>query len=74
MAIRLAIGSSEKGYLATDADVLIEAFEGALKKLGLVDSSDPAVRAVANHIITFATAGERDPVRLQDLTLEAVRR
>jgi hypothetical protein len=74
MAIGLAIGNSDNGYLAIDAAFLVDAFEGVLKELGLVDSSDPARLAVANHIIAFAKAGERDPVRLQDLTLEAVRR
>jgi len=61
------------GYLATDAGILVDAFEGALKALRLVDRNDPAALVVANHIITFAKTGVLDPVRLRDLTLEAVR-
>jgi hypothetical protein len=69
----MPINVSGNGYLATDASILVDAFEGVLKELGLVDRSDPAARLVAGHIITFAKAGERDPVRLRDLTLEAIR-
>jgi hypothetical protein len=43
-----------------------------LKELGLVDRTDPAMLVVAKYIIAFAKAGERDPVRLRELTLEAV--
>jgi hypothetical protein len=74
MPIRLLIDNSENGYLATDAAVLVEAFEGALRELGLVDLNDPATQVVANHIITFAKAGVLDPAQLRDLTLEAIRR
>jgi hypothetical protein len=74
MLIRLAIGNNENRDLAMDATVLIEAFENTMQVLGLVGRNDSATRlAVANHIITFAKAGEHNPVRLRDLTLEAVR-
>jgi hypothetical protein len=69
----MPINYSGNGYLATDASVLVGAFEGVLRELGLVDRSDPAARLVAGLIITFAKAGEGDPVRLHDLTLEAFR-
>jgi hypothetical protein len=65
---------SESGYLATDAAVLVEAFESALRELGLVDRNEPPTVVVANHIITFAKAGVLDPERLRDLTLQAIRR
>src|SRR5262249_19232518 len=55
---------SENGYLAMEATVLVEAFEDTLKMLGLIDRDDPVRLAVARHIIIFARAGERDPVRL----------
>jgi hypothetical protein len=74
MPIRLLIDNSENGYLATDTAVLAEAFEGALKELGLEDRNDPATLVVANHVISFAKAGVLDPVRLRDLTLKAIRR
>jgi len=44
-----------------------------LKVLGS-DQNDIGTRlTVAKHIITFAKAGEQGPVRLRDLTVEAVR-
>jgi hypothetical protein len=74
MPIRLLIDHSENRHIAIDAAILVDAFEGTLSELGLTDRTDPARRlAVANHVITFAKAGERDPVRLRALTVEAVR-
>jgi len=64
---------SENGYLATDAAVLVVAFEDTVKVLGLVDRNDPATLVAAAHIITFAKAGECDPVRLRDLTVKTMR-
>jgi hypothetical protein len=48
------------------------AFETALRKLGVVDRSDPAATAVAKLIIEFAKAGQRDPERLCALALQAL--
>ena len=68
----MLIDDSENGHLAMDAAVLIKAFEDTLKVLGSTDRSGPAT-LVADHIIAFAKAGERDPVRLRDLTINAIR-
>jgi hypothetical protein len=68
----MPIDLSEKGRLAVDADVLVRAFEGAPKELAL-DRKNSEALVVAEHIITFAKAGERDPVRLCDLAVKAVR-
>jgi hypothetical protein len=73
MPTRLLIDNSENRYLATDAAILVEAFEGALRELGLVDRDDLETLVVANHIITFAKAGVVDPARLRDFTLKAMR-
>lgn len=59
-------------HLATNADILVDAFGGALKKL-LVDRRDPEALVVAKHLISIAKAGERNPARLRDLTVQAVR-
>jgi hypothetical protein len=56
-----------------DGAILVDAFEGALKDLGLADRNDPVAQVAADHLVTFAKAGERDPVRLRELTSEAVR-
>jgi hypothetical protein len=70
MPIRLVV---ENSYLATDAGILIDAFEAALKELGLSDRNDTAALVVAKHLISFAKAGVLDPVQLRDLTVKAVR-
>jgi hypothetical protein len=67
----MPIDHSGNGYLAGDADILVEAFKGALKKL-VVDRTNPEALVVAKHMISFAKAGERSPVRLRDLTVEAI--
>jgi hypothetical protein len=69
----MPIDCTGKGYLATDASVLVEAFEGALNELGLSDRNHPATLVVAKHIIALATAGVLDAVRLRDLTIEGIR-
>jgi hypothetical protein len=71
--MRLIIDNSSKGYLAMDAAVLVEGFEGALNELGLADRNHPAVSVVANHIIAFAKAGACDPVQMRDLAVKAIR-
>ena len=58
---------------AVDGAILVDAFDGALEDLGLADRNDAVAQVAANHLVTFAKAGERDPVRLRELTLEAVR-
>ena len=69
---QMPVDFSGNGYLATDAAAVIDAFETALEKWA-VDRRDPEALVVAKHIITFAKAGERDPERLRDLTVKAVR-
>jgi hypothetical protein len=73
MPIRLVVANSENSYLATDAGILIDAYEAALKELGLSDRNDTAALVVAKHLISFAKAGVLDPVQLRDLTVKAVR-
>jgi hypothetical protein len=51
--------------------LLCEVFEDVLATLGLVDRLDPVTELVAEKIIELAKAGERDPARLKELTLEA---
>jgi hypothetical protein len=41
MPVRLAVANCENSYLATDAGILIDAFEGAFNELGLVDRNHP---------------------------------
>jgi len=69
----MLIDRSEIGSLAMEATVLVEAFEGALRELGLADRSDPAALVVAKLIISFAKDGERNATRIRDLTLTTMR-
>jgi len=46
-------------------------FEDLLQLLGLVRREDPVTTMVAEKMIQLVLAGERDPDRLKQLTLEA---
>jgi hypothetical protein len=50
------------------------AYENVLKVLQLTDREDPITELVARKIIDFARAGEIDPERLCQRTLDAVRK
>jgi hypothetical protein len=50
-----------------------DVFEDVLKTLGLVDRKDPVTELIANRVIELVQSGERDPVRLKQLALEAIR-
>jgi hypothetical protein len=67
MPIRLIIDNDNKQAFGPDQiNVLVTAFEDALKVLGLVDREDPATLMVAQRIIDLAKQGECDPVRLRE--------
>jgi hypothetical protein len=72
LPIKLLIDNCKIGYLAINAAILLDAFEGALKEWGVVDRNDLAALVIANHIIAFAKTGVLDPVRLRDLTVKAM--
>jgi hypothetical protein len=55
------------------AAVLGDVFEGVLKEFGLVSRQDPITELIAETLIELANAGELDPLRLKQLTLEALR-
>jgi hypothetical protein len=50
-----------------------DVFEDVLKTLGLVDRGDQLGTLIAHRIIELVLSGERDPMRLKRLTLEAVK-
>ena len=51
--------------------IMGDAFDAACSLLG--DISNPARNAVADRIVIEATRGERDPIRLRDAGLAAMR-
>jgi hypothetical protein len=54
--------------------ILVDAFEDTLRPLKLTDRKDPRGVTVAKLIIELAKGGERDPARLRDQVLKALRR
>lgn len=62
MAIDRLLEGAAFGPEATQA--MAEAYEAALRTLGILDPADPRTETIARRIISSATAGEDDPVRL----------
>jgi hypothetical protein len=64
----------EPGVFAPEVVAMMgDVFEDVLKTLGLVDREDALAKLVAYRIIELVQSGERDPARLKQLTLEAVK-
>lgn len=62
----------ENGVLDDEAvRIMGEAFEGACALLGKI--SYPSREAIADRIIDAATRGKRDPIRLRDAGMAAVK-
>jgi len=71
MPIRGALQT--RAFGPEDIRIITVAFEDALRELKLVDRSDPLTEIVAKKMIEIADEGERDPIRLKDRTLQALR-
>ena len=54
--------------------MLARVFGDMRQTLGLVDRTDRVTRMTAGKLLELARAGERDPERLKQLTLAALRR
>jgi hypothetical protein len=46
-------------------------YEDVVRALGLVDRAAPVTELIAKKILELTKAGERDPARLKDLTIQA---
>ena len=73
MPLRLIL-ENDHSFPPEDVAILTAAFEAALRQLGLVDRSDPITMTVAKRIIELAKTGERDPKRLCERAVEALRK
>jgi hypothetical protein len=71
MAIYRLLQNSPMG--PEEIAVLTEAYELTLKKLDLVDRSDPITQIVAKKIIEVGQRGVRDPEQLSSLALKELR-
>jgi hypothetical protein len=49
------------------------AYEAALRELKLADRTDPLMAVLAHKILEIAQLGERDPKRLCELAVQAIR-
>jgi hypothetical protein len=58
--------AQDESFSPEDVIALANAFEDALRSLGLRYLSDPIVLSVASRIIELARHGERNPTRLRD--------
>lgn len=64
----------EPGVFAPELVTLMgKVFEDVLKTLGLVRRDDAVTQLIAHRIIELVGSGERDPERLKQLAIEAVR-
>jgi hypothetical protein len=57
-----------------DIPNLVAGYEATLRKLGLVDRTDPMGVTVAKLIIGLAKDGERDPEKLCDRAVKILRK
>ena len=64
---------AESGLEADAVSAVVLALERTLDALRLTDRTDPVTKIVAYKLIELARQGERDPQRLCDLTLQAIR-
>jgi hypothetical protein len=55
---------NEGAFTPEEITAITDAFEAALRELGLVNRSDPLVESVAVQTMELAKAGERDRERL----------
>jgi hypothetical protein len=61
--------NGDHSFTPEEAAILVEAFEGSLEALRLVDREDPVTRLVAEKVLEGARSGERDPQRLRTWVL-----
>jgi hypothetical protein len=72
MTLGLVLGS-DHSFDPDEIAILASAYENALRELRLINREDPATLTVAHRIIDLAKQGERNPARLRDAAVEALR-
>ena len=71
MAIYKLIASGSYG--PDDINAMTAAYESALVEIGLVDRDDPLTEMLAKSILTVTPTGERDPEKIKERALHALR-
>ena len=60
-------------WQSTDINAMTAAYESALVEIGLVDRTDPLTEMLAKSILTITATGERDPEKIKERALHALR-
>jgi hypothetical protein len=63
----------DKAFEPEAITVMTSAYADVCRALGLDEGDHPAADVVAKKVIEFAQRGERDPVRLREYVLKALR-
>jgi hypothetical protein len=63
-----------KAFEPETITVMTRAFTDVCRTLGVNDRDDSQATVVAKKVIEFAQRGERDPARLREFVLQALRR
>ena len=64
---------SDHSFDPDEIAILASAYENALRELRLINREDPATLTVAQRIVDLAKQGERNPARLRDAAVKALR-
>ena len=63
----------KSGFEPAAVNAMTAAFEEACRELGLAERTDPLRDLVAKAVIACAAKGERDPIKLRDCALHAIK-
>ena len=74
MAIYRLLHQGQFVYEPELLDLMSWVYEDVLKAMGLVDRAAPVTELIAKKIIELTKAGERDPARMRDLTIQALQK
>ena len=56
-----------------EVEILIAAFNRALRSLGVVDRNDPLTELIAREVIEIGATGVRDPVEICKIAIRRLR-
>jgi len=62
-----------KVFEPEDVHLMSTIYEDVLESLSLIERTDPVTELIAKTVIEMVQTGERDPARLKDLTIKAIR-
>jgi hypothetical protein len=63
----------EKVFEPEDVRLMTKVYEDVLKAFNLIERTDPVTELIAKTVIDMVQTGERDPARLKNLTIKAIK-